>query len=134
MARPLPWLPVLLVLLPPAAAFANEQCPMNASRPAPENAYQANDVLWAGKPKKAYPSAAYRPVQGGGYVLCTCAVEMCLRKCCPQNWAYVEGKCSALNASLDDKFEIHAVFEIIHRHGCQLVNGNYIIGIRLKWF
>jgi len=105
MGRPFPWLPVLLVLLP-AAAFADEQCPMNASRPAPENAYQVNDVLWAGEPKKAYPAAAYRSVQGGGYVLCTCETGACVRKCCPQNWAYVEGKCSALNASLDVKFEV----------------------------
>ncbi|XP_060865535.1 G-protein coupled receptor Mth2-like isoform X2 [Metopolophium dirhodum] len=101
--RPLLWL--LLLLL--AAAFANEQCPMNVSSPAPENAYQMNDVLWAGEPTKSYPPAAYRPVQGGGFVLCTCETGACIRKCCPENWAYVEGgKCSALNASLGDMFEV----------------------------
>ncbi|XP_029347411.1 uncharacterized protein LOC107882385 isoform X1 [Acyrthosiphon pisum] len=110
MGRPLPWLPVL----PPPAAFANEQWPMNASRPAPDNAYQGNDALWAGEPKKAYPPAAYRPVQGGGYVLCTCETGACVRKCCPQNWAYVEGKCSALNASLGDKF---AIPEFVNENG-----------------
>jgi len=103
--RPLPWL--LLLLL--AAAFANDQCPMNVSRPAPENAHQVNDVLWAGEPKKSYPPAAYRPVQGGGFVLCTCETGACIRKCCPENWAYAEGgKCSALNASLGYKFVVGA--------------------------
>lgn len=102
MGRPLPWLLPLLL----AAAFADEQCPMNVSRPAPENAYQVNDVLWAGEPVKSYPPAAYRQVQGGGYVLCTCETGECIRKCCPQNWAYVEGKCSALDALLGVKFEV----------------------------
>ncbi|KAL4142489.1 hypothetical protein QTP88_004935 [Uroleucon formosanum] len=110
MGRPLPWL--LLLLL--AAAFANEQCPMNVSRPAPENAYQVNDVLWAGEPIKSYPPAAYRQVQGGGYVLCTCETGDCIRKCCSQNWAYVEGKCSALNASLGVKFEVP---ELVNENG-----------------
>ncbi|XP_001951628.2 G-protein coupled receptor Mth2 [Acyrthosiphon pisum] len=101
--RPLPWLLPLLL----AAAFANEQCPMNVSRPAPENAYQVNDVLWVGEPNKSYTPAAYRPVQGGGFVLCTCETGACIRKCCPENWAYVDGgKCSELNASLGVKFEV----------------------------
>lgn len=106
MGRLLAWLPMLLLLLP-AAAFADEQCPMNVSRPAPENAYQVNDVLWAGKPEQPYPQAAYRPVPGGGYVLCTCETGACIRKCCVPNSIYVESRCSPFNGSLD-KFKVGA--------------------------
>jgi len=102
MDRPLLWLLILL----PVAAFADERCLMNVSRPAPENAHRVNDVLWAGEPERSYTPAAYRQVPGGGYVLCTCETGACMRKCCAENWAYVEGKCSALNSSFDVKFEV----------------------------
>jgi hypothetical protein len=72
---------------------------MNASQPAPENAYQVNDVLWAGQPEKSYPPAAYRSVQDVGYVLCTCETRVCVRKCCEPNAAYVNSRCTPLNAS-----------------------------------
>ncbi|XP_022161437.1 G-protein coupled receptor Mth2-like isoform X2 [Myzus persicae] len=101
MGRPLAWLVVVLLQ---AAAFADERCPMNASTPAPENAYLVNDVLWAGEPEQAYPPAAYRPVPGGGFVLCTCETGPCMRKCCEPNLVFVGLKCLPLNESI--KFEV----------------------------
>ncbi|XP_026815188.1 G-protein coupled receptor Mth2-like [Rhopalosiphum maidis] len=98
MGRRFAWLPTLLLLR--AAAFADDQCPMNASRPAPENAHLINDVLWAGQPEKPYPQTAYRSVQGVGYVLCTCKTGTCIRKCCPPNAVYVNYRCTPLNASV----------------------------------
>ncbi|XP_026815187.1 G-protein coupled receptor Mth2-like [Rhopalosiphum maidis] len=97
MGRRFAWLPTLLLLR--FAAFADDQCPMNVSEPAPKNAYQVNDVLWAGQPEKPYPPAAYRSLQGVGYVLCTCETGACIRKCCAPNAAYVNSKCTTLNVS-----------------------------------
>jgi hypothetical protein len=97
MGRRFAWLPTLLLLR--FSAFADDRCPMNVSQPAPENAYQVNDVLWAGQPEKPYPPAAYRSVQGVGYVLCTCETGSCIRKCCAPNAAYVNSRCTPLNVS-----------------------------------
>ncbi|XP_025197944.1 G-protein coupled receptor Mth2-like isoform X2 [Melanaphis sacchari] len=94
---PFAWLPTLLLLR--TAAFADNPCPMNVSQPAPDNAYQVNDVLWAGQPEKPYPPAAYRTIPGVGFVLCTCEIGPCVRKCCAPNAAYVNSKCKPLNES-----------------------------------
>uniref|UniRef100_A0A2S2P942 Methuselah N-terminal domain-containing protein n=1 Tax=Schizaphis graminum TaxID=13262 RepID=A0A2S2P942_SCHGA len=91
------WLSTLLLLR--AVAFADYPCPMNASRPAPENAHLVNNVMWAGQPEKPYPRAAYRTVQDVGYVLCTCKIGTCIRKCCPPNAVYMNYRCTPLNAS-----------------------------------
>lgn len=105
MGRPFAWLRTLLLLR--AVTFADERCPMNVSQPAPENAYLVNDVLWAGQPEKPYTRAAYRSVPGVGFVLCTCEIGPCVRKCCAPNAAYVNSKCTPLNASDEiAKFEV----------------------------
>ncbi|XP_060842363.1 G-protein coupled receptor Mth2-like isoform X2 [Rhopalosiphum padi] len=113
MGRWFTWLPTLLLLR--FVAFADDRCPMNASQPAPENAYQVNDVLWAGQPEKSYPPAAYRSVQDVGYVLCTCETGTCIRKCCEPNAAYVNSRCTPLNAS--DHVAEFKVPTFVNEHG-----------------
>ncbi|XP_026814144.1 G-protein coupled receptor Mth2-like isoform X2 [Rhopalosiphum maidis] len=113
MGRRLTWLPTLLLLR--FAAFADDRCLMNVSQPAPENAYQVNDILWAGQPEKPYPPAAYRSVQGVSYVLCTCETRACIRKCCEPNAAYVNSKCTPLNAS--DHVAEFKVPKFVNEHG-----------------
>lgn len=96
----------LLLLLPLLMADGAEDCPMNVTEAAPAGARLVGDVLYAGQPERRYEPSAYREVQDGVYVLCTCAAtKPCVRKCCKQNNVYVvqdngQNKCSSQNVSV----------------------------------
>lgn len=95
----------MLVLTCTGAAWATDvdACPMNVSEPVLENARLVNGTLWVGQPVRKYPPEAYRLASGGGgYVLCTCNIKPCIRKCCMPNMAYgIDNKCTQFNESFE---------------------------------
>lgn len=98
----------LLLLSPLLLADGAEDCPMNLTEAVPAGARLVGDVLYAGQPERPYGPSAYRYVQDGDYVLCTCAAtKPCVRKCCKWNSVYVvqangQNKCSSLNGSVPE--------------------------------
>lgn len=105
--EPMKLLQSLLLLLPVLVGRVrtgtdeDAWCPMNVTEPAPVGAHVVDGNLFT--VERSYPPSQYRrrtTVVGAAndeYLLCTCAVTQCVRKCCPHDMVYdVENKgCSA---------------------------------------
>lgn len=88
--------------LPLPAAAHDDACPMNASTPAPESAQLLKGILLVDG--SSYPSSAYRTAPDGrGYVLCTCEIKPCVRKCCGLGKIYEHTKRCTKSTTVKNK-------------------------------